>query len=179
MAFYLGDFRLPAQSRLGLVYVLPLVLAAAYGLQWLCARVRYNRALLVAAMAIAYFGLQVAQHNAVGRSLDLYREYKNNLTFFKTQPKAGTLIIAMRPGMYAVHEYGAVHFDYFRRHKAQMVEHLRHHRYERVFVIQIVHSIIGRPRPLLDEAFTLTPVLEYQNSKNMSIRISRVELRDQ
>jgi hypothetical protein len=71
-----------------------------------------------------------------------------------------------------------VHFDYFRRHKAQMVEHLRHHRYERVFVIQIVHDIIGRPRPLLDEAFTLTPVLEYQNSKNMSIRISRVELQD-
>jgi hypothetical protein len=79
--------------------------------------------------------------------------------------------------MYAVHEYGAVHFDYVTRHKAQMLHHMDHHRHERVFAIQIVHDIVGRPRPLLDETFTLTPVLEYQNSKHASIRISQIEHR--
>jgi hypothetical protein len=175
--FYLGDIRLPSQSRLGLVYVLPLVLAAAYGLQWLCAQARCSRALPVAAMAIAYFGLHVAQRNDAGRSLDLYREYKNNLAFFKTQPKADTLIIAIRPGMYAVLGYGALHFDYVNRHKAQMLHDLRRHRYERVFAIQIAYYSIGSPQPLLDEAFALTPVLEYQNTEDFFIRISQVETR--
>jgi hypothetical protein len=41
----------------------------------------------------------------------------------------------------------------------------------------MVYDFIGGPRPLLDEAFTLTPVLEYQNSEEMSIRISQVEPR--
>jgi hypothetical protein len=79
--FYLGDIRLPSQSRIGLVYVLPIVLAAAFGLRWMCARMQFGGALLVAAVTIAYFGLQVAQRNEAGRTLDLYREYKNNLVF--------------------------------------------------------------------------------------------------
>lgn len=122
-------------------------------------------------------GLAKSGKNTQGRWLTLYREYKMNREFLSQWPRSGTLLIADRPGMYAIHEYGAMSFDNANKNPRGIIDSIRRKLTPNVFVEQrIYYDKPYKPSPELSNKLPLETVHEYQNDSQYYVRISRIVL---
>lgn len=177
MSCWVVDYRTVAVQRYAISY------ASIFALLASCAFVQLQRlpsGRLVAwgiAALILSNGLAKAGQNTQGRWLTLYREYKMNREFLNQWPHNGTLFIADRPGMYAVHEYGAMSFENANKNPKGIIDSIRRKLTPNVFVEQrIYYNKPYKPSPELSTKLPLETVYEYQNDSQYYVRISRVVL---
>ncbi len=162
-----GNLFLAADARLGVVLVPFIAVAATIALKEL--PLAYPIAALIVALNMATAGA-----NEKGKSLLLYREYASHLDFLKSYPKGRTLVITERPGMYVVHLYGAVDFNYANNNYDDLTQGKARHLYKDILAIQFVHYKDKKVTPALDSRYQLQTLYEYQNSAEYYVRISKV-----
>ena len=180
-AFYMGDVTQVYQHRFMVSHAPALTLLALYGL------VQFERQISlhydIKWMLIAFFtvtalnGLREAQIAYQGRWLTLFREYKASLNYLLKEPKAGTLFISDRPGMFIVHGYGAIGFGTAHEKMESLAEDMRRKLYVNVLVEQqIPYSSPDKAKPDLKLApgYSLVPVFELQNDAEYYMRLSKI-----
>ncbi len=185
-SFYMGDVRQVFQQRFVVSYVPALSVMAVYGFLWfeeeLVDRSFRDWALWLlwsGAFALGINGLRHGDIAYQGRWLTLYREYKASLAYLATYPRQNTLFISDRPGMYVVHQYGAISFETANGKLDDLSSDLRRKLYQSILVEQrIYYDPKKEPEPKLKtmENLKLDPVFELQNDADYYMRISKIVL---
>ncbi len=106
----------------------------------------------------------------------LPRKYNYVVEYLKKNASKNILVIVDRPGQYMVHEYGAMSFPTARRMKGLLLQNLRQHLYEGIYVVQEIDYLTQQPinEEKLDAEFMLEPIYNIQNEARTFIRISKV-----
>jgi len=101
---------------------------------------------LAAVLGLFCFGLYhpLTIENRFLNALDLPREYRTVLEFLQRQDGRNILIVASRPGLYTVHDYGAVKFEWANEHKEDLLMKLKQRLYSDIFVIQNIDDATGQ-----------------------------------
>jgi hypothetical protein len=185
-SFYMGDVRQVFQQRFVVSYVPALSVMAVYGFLWfeeeLVGRSFRDWALWLlwsGALALAINGLRQGDIAYQGRWLTLYREYKASLAYLATYPRQNTLFVSDRPGMYVVHQYGAISFETANAKLDDLTSDLRRKLYQSILVEQKIYYDSKRePEPKLkvSDKIKLEPVFELQNDADYYMRISKMVL---
>lgn len=177
LSYYLGDPRQPFVHRFALTYAPVFAYFSAVTLDRLA---RFKPLVVltwVFSVYISVTGFQWASANQQGKSLTLFREYKSTLKFILTQPRAGTLVVADRPGMFTVHRYGAVSGSRFSTDAAEFKMNMRRQLYTNVLIEQKVYYHQAEPsQPAIPAGFLAETLFEYQNDSRYLIRISRLSV---
>jgi hypothetical protein len=176
LSYYNGDLReQPAMHRIGLSYAPACAFLAAYFLwrffHWT------NRGLFAPGVLflLLLLGLSTASRNPLGRTLVLFREYKEFLSFLDQHPPRGTLLVADRPGMFTVHGYGAIGFETFSKNANEWRSNLERHLYQQILVEQqVFYDKTKPPTPAIPDGFTLETLHEFQNDSEYFIRYSKL-----
>jgi len=130
-------------------------------------------------MFILYHPLSV--EDRFSRTQTLPREYRFVMDFLKQETRKVDhhfIVISARPGLYAVHNYGAFSFEYANDKIGDLLGGLNNHLYNEIFVIQEISYVTRRPikDTTLSDGYVLEPVAESQIDGNIFVRISRVVL---
>ncbi len=180
-SYYMGDVTQVYQHRLMASHAPVLTFLALYGIVQGERKIshRYDTKWILIAIfiVVALNGLREAQIAYQGRWLTLFREYKVSLSYLLKEPKAGTLLISDRPGMFTVHGYGAISFQTASEKMGSLAEDMRRKLYVNVLVEQQVpYSSPDKPKPDLKLApgYSLVPVFELQNDADYYVRISKI-----
>jgi hypothetical protein len=157
LLFAMGDLRTPYNMRLGLLYVGPIALSAAY--PFTLVRHPFGGALgVVCAVATCLVYLPVAVSNAFGGRLLLSQEYEQNLAILAKYPRKTTLVITDRPGMYVAQQLSAVG----RRALVPASFAALSPHYEHVLAIQQVDRAAGRAEPELPAPDEWRMITQYE-----------------
>lgn len=180
-SYYMGDIRQVYQHRLAASHAPVLALLGVYGVATLQEKWTHESwwkwGLWSLLIASSVGGLRQAQIAYQGRWLTLFREYKASLGFLLKEPRQGTLLISERPGMFTVHQYGAISFETAERKKESLASDIRRRLYRTVLVEQQVpYAHPDRPTPALKlmPGLGLEPVFELQNDAGYFVRISKI-----
>lgn len=185
-SFYMGDVRQVFQQRFVVSYVPALSVMAVYGFLWFEEELvdrsfrDWARWLLWSgAFALAINGLRHGDIAYQGRWLTLYREYKASLAHLATYPRQNTLFVSDRPGMYVVHQYGAISFETANAKLDDLSSDLRRKLYQSILVEQRIYYDAKRdpePKLKISDKIKLEPVFELQNDADYYMRISKMVL---
>jgi hypothetical protein len=185
-SFYLGDVRQVFQQRFVVSHVPVLTVLAVYGFIWGAEELGNTprKAWLTwilwsGVLALGINGLRLADIAYQGRWLTLYREYKASLGYLMTFPRQNTLFVSDRPGMYVVHQYGAISFETANDKLGDLSSDLRRKLYQSILVEQRIYydpKKEAEPRLKLDKDLKLEPVFELQNDADYYMRISKLVL---
>ncbi len=129
--------------------------------------------------SIAMFMLYhpVSVEDRFSRTQTLPREYRFVMDFLKRESRQDRsfLVIADRPGQYAVHNYGAVNFQHANA-SPSVLEGFNNYLYRNIFVVQEIEFKTSKPthNTSLKEDYALETLAESQNDVEHWTRISRV-----
>jgi hypothetical protein len=164
----------PASARLFVPLDAFVSLTAAWVVALLCRRAQLWLHPLVGAVAVFMY-LGVASEGRFINELTLTREAAQTWRFFEQLHDRNILVITDRPGLYTVMDYGAQDLSMARQGQDLMFE-LSRHLYRDIYVIQEVDLTTKKPLP----EFEIWPehnkeaVLEFQNTENTTVRVSRM-----
>ncbi len=115
-----------------------------------------------------------AIENRYTNTLSLTREYRICLDFLTEQENHDFLVVADRPGLYTVHEFGAISFKTANQKKDEVLRNLRRHLYG-VFIIQeiLYDGLKPTEATALDPAYKLQSVYALQNTATSFVQISK------
>ncbi len=180
LSYYLGSPKEPAGHRVAISYAPAVAFLAAYGL-WMLFRLTKNGLFIPgAAVVLMFIGTSHAARNPLGKTLVLFREYKQFLHFVRQQPRTGTLIVADRPGMYVVHGYGAISFETLRGQVDDWKSSMERRLYTNVIAEQqIFYDSSKPPFPALPEGFNAETLYEFQNDSEYFMRFSRLKVAEE
>lgn len=179
-AYYWGDLTASFTIRLGIVF-LPLVITLAV-IALHCLLENNQKALQLVTLGsilLIFFYWPVAAKNEAVTQIKLYRYYKQALTYLDANfQERNIVIVTDRPGMYAVHRWGAVNFDYANANSSRLISELSRKLYQDILVIQTVNftndQVVDDMQ--LDSLYTLDLLFESQTTATNKLRISRVNL---
>ncbi len=165
-AYHDGNITHPSTSRYYIAFfvLLSVILAMSLHRLRLFKTKPVNLVILSAVIFVLYH--PVAVQDRFSRTQTLPREYRFVMNFLKKEIRQSRnfLVITKRPGLYTVHDYGAVNFDYANRDRSVMDEY-KNHLYQDIFVIQDIEYKTGKPtqETQLNKNFVLEKVAESQN----------------
>jgi hypothetical protein len=177
LSYYMGSPKEAAGHRVAISYAPAVAFLAAYGL-WVLFKFT-KKGLFIPGVAVVFMfvGISHAARNPLGKTLVLFREYKEFLHFVLQQPKTGTLIVADRPGMFVVHGYGAISFETLRGQVDDWKSSMTRKLYTNVIVEQqIFYDSNKPPFPELPAGFNGEPLFEFQNDSEYFMRFSRLNV---
>ncbi len=177
-SFHIGDVTHPTSSRYFCVFLMLLSVFAVMLLWQFRIFVKKPACLIFLSGCLFLLYHTVSIENRFSNTQILPRQYRLVMDFLKTQGRRGVLIITDRPGMYTVHNYGAVDFQYANQHRQQLMNELKHRLFQDIWVIQEILYKNMKPRSsqVLASNMILRPVFEFQNETTSLIRISKVVL---
>jgi hypothetical protein len=119
--------------------------------------------------------LPVASQSRILNELTLTREADTTWRFFESLHEKRILIVCERPGLFTVMNYGAVDFESAKQDPGTLSGLDRHLFYD-LYLVQSVDLSTNKPFPQFDiwPERARTPVLEFQNDANATVRISRL-----
>jgi hypothetical protein len=171
LTFYMGDISAAYQMRMGLIYLGLIALAAAYPVRALLVE-RWRRPLTYALLAVLFLHeLPVAVHNEVGKSLLLYREFRDANSYFKKLDRP-FVVISDWPVLYTAMGYGSMSYDYLRGNANKVRRSVRMHLYD-VYAVEGVPED-KPPKQAVPAVFASEAVAEFQNDANMVVRIAKL-----
>lgn len=175
LSYYMGSPKEPAGHRVAISYAPAAAFLAAYALWVLFNITRKGLFIPGFAVVLIFIGTSHAARNPLGKTLVLFREYKEFLNFVKKQPRTGTLVVADRPGMFVVHGYGAISFETLRNQAAEWKSSMERRLYTNVIIEQQIYYDTNKPAfPELPEGFGTETLFEFQNDSEYFMRYSRL-----
>ncbi|NRB37089.1 MAG: glycosyltransferase family 39 protein [Pseudomonadales bacterium] len=182
-AYFWGNLTAAFTIRLGIIFLPFIIALAIYAIQQLADQFALHhrastKALLVAGFSLCLFYWPTAGKNEAASQLTLNRQYHTLLNYLETHyPERNILIITDRPGMYSVHEWGAVNFRYADKHQQRIKNELKRKLYQDVLVLQLIEydtddAIKGTA---LKADFDLEIEFESQHSATAKMRISHIK----
>lgn len=178
LSHHFGRFDRPTQARLFLNFslfcALTPMLLKALSPSWIS-----GKKLLIASIVVFLFYHPIAaKHDFINR-LIITRIHQNSQEFLENLNDRNVLIITDYSGQFTALSYGAVNFGYANRHRNELLDELRRHRYSKIIVIQEIANRTNRPRSenqLLGPQFQLQAIKEIKVHKDYFIRISSVAI---
>lgn len=173
-AYVWGRAQAPSAARLLIAIDTFFSFAAAWGLTVALRRWRTPVAVLLAAGIVALHLPIASQHRMLNR-LTQTRESATVWRFFDSLHEKRILIVADRPDLYTIMDYGAMTFAAARQDPVIFDAFARHLFYD-IYVVQQIALSTNRPVP----GYELWPtrrfetMLEFQNDADVLIRISRL-----
>jgi hypothetical protein len=173
-AYVWGRAQAPSAARLLIAIDTFFSFAAAWFLTVALRRWRPLVAVLLACGMLAIHLPIASQHRMLNR-LTQTRESATVWRFFENLHEERILIVADRPDLYTIMEYGAMSFAAARQDPALFDAFARHLFYD-LYVVQQIQLSTNRPLP----GYELWPtrrfetMLEFQNDADVLIRISRL-----
>jgi len=173
-AYVWGRAQAPSAARLLIAIDTFFSLAAAWLLTVVLRRWRPFVAVLVAVAIVTIHVPIASQHRMLNR-LTQTRESATVWRFFEGLHEKRILIVADRPDLYTIMEYGAMNFTAARQDPVIFDAFARHLFYD-IYVVQQIALSTNSPLP----GYELWPnrrfetVLEFQNDADVLIRISRL-----
>ena len=136
-----------------------------------------GRPLVAVLLAVGILTVHVpiaSQHRMLNR-LTQTRESATVWRFFESLHEKRILIVADRPDLYTIMDYGAMSFAAARQDPV-IFDAFAHHLFYDIYVVQQIALSTGEPLPGYDLWPTrrFETMLEFQNDANLSIRISRL-----
>jgi hypothetical protein len=129
----------------------------------------------VVAACLFAMAVPVAAQNRLIKELTITREAAETWRFFESLHEKRILIVAERPGLFTVMNYGAVDFEEARRDPGLLAALPRRLFYD-IYLVQQIDLTTKKPMPQYEiwpERATQT-MLEFQNDGNATVRISRL-----
>jgi hypothetical protein len=171
LTFYMGDISAAYQMRMGLIYMGLICLAAAYPVRVLLEG-RVGKPLLAAMLSVLFLHeLPIAVHNEVGKSLLLFREFRDANSYLKKLDRP-FVVISDWPVLYTAMGYGSMSYDYLRNNSSKVKRSIRMHLYD-VYAVQGMPED-KPPKQTIPAAFAADAVAEFQNDANMVIRVAKL-----
>jgi hypothetical protein len=169
-----GRAQHPAASRLVIAIDTFFSFPAAWILTVWLKRMRPFVAPLIAAAIFAIY-LPVASEYRILNELTLTREAATTWRFFESLHENRILIVTDRPGLYTIMNYGALDFDNAKNDASLLDAHARHLFYD-IYLVQQIDLTTGKPLSQFEiwPDRARTPMIEFQNDANATIRISRL-----
>jgi hypothetical protein len=96
------------------------------------------------------------------------------LQFFRSLGTHNILIVADSPGLYVVENFGAVNFQYVRQNEARVLNNLRRHLYQDMYLMETVDYATKKAKEGGLPGTQAVPVFHFQLSATEYIQISRV-----
>lgn len=165
----------PASARLLIAIDTFFAFPAAYFLALVLKRWRPFVA-TVAAVAVFAIYLPVASEYRMLNELTLTREAATCWRFFESLHEKRIMVVAERPGLYTIMEYGATDFE-SARNDPSLLEGLSRRLFYDVYLVQQVDLGTRKPVPQ-NEIWPDRPrttMIEFQNDANATVRISRLD----
>ncbi len=169
-----GRAQHPAASRLVITIDTFFSFPAAWALVQILKRTRPFLTVLVSVAIFAIY-LPVASEFRILNELTLTREASTTWRFFESLHEKRVLIIADRPGLYTIMEYGAIDFDSAKQ-DASLLDSLSRRLYYDIYLVQQIDLGTHKPLPQHDiwPDRSRENLLEFQNDANATVRISRL-----
>jgi hypothetical protein len=175
-SYFWGKPLHPAAARLYLPFNAVVSIAAAWFLAWLLRRAPIW---LVSCMAGILFMVYVpaAAEARFINELTLARQAAQIWRFLEAQHTKNIMVVADRPGLYTIMDYGAEDLSVMKQTR-QIPFELSRHLYRDVYVIQEIDLTTKKPTPEFEiwPELKKEPVLEFQNAENNTVRIGRLIL---
>jgi hypothetical protein len=170
-----GRAQHPAASRLVIAIDTFFSFPAAWILTVWLKRMRPFVAPLIAAAIFAVY-LPVASEFRILNELTLTREAATTWRFFESLHENRILIVTDRPGLYTIMNYGALDFDNAKNDGSLLDAHARHLFYD-IYLVQQIDLTTKKPLQQFEiwPERARTPMIEFQNDANATIRISRLD----
>lgn len=175
-SYHLGNPIHPTQSRLFLLFGFELTLMSLWFLSRLNLFKQKPINLLVFAAVLFFIYHPVSMENRFSNKQTLPRDYRQIISFLKQNYDQHILVISDRPGMYTVHNFGAVDFNYANQNERKLLRELDRHLFKEIIVIQYIEYGSNKPasNTRLDPRYKLKTLYELQRSAGAFTRISRV-----
>src|ERR1039457_65976 len=169
-----GRAQHPAASRLVIAIDTFFSFPAAWLLTVMLKRFRAFLVPLIAAGIFAIY-LPVASEYRILNELTLTREASTTWRFFESLHESRILVVTDRPGLYTIMNYGAMDFDSAKNDPSLIGSHDRHLFYD-TYLVQQIDLTTGKPLPQFEiwPERARTPMIEFQNDANATVRISRL-----
>ena len=175
LAYYRGDPRQPAAQRIAIGYSGTLALLAALALSRWAAVPKLGGLSWALAIFLCLDGMSRAAADEQGNQLLIARQYKTSCEFLQTQPRAGTLLIADRPGLFVVHRYGAISGQRLHSETESIIAAMSNKLLTNVLIEQRIYLDESQPpSPAIPTGFSSEPLYEFQNDARYRVRISRL-----
>lgn len=173
-AYVWGRAQAPSAARLLIAIDTFFSFAGAWVLAVALQRWRPLVAVLLAVGILTVHVPIASQHRMLNR-LTQTRESATVWRFFESLHEKRILIVADRPDLYTIMDYGAMSFAAARQDPV-IFDAFAHHLFYDIYVVQQIALSTGEPLPGYDLWPTrrFETMLEFQNDANLSIRISRL-----
>ncbi len=172
--YYWGRSQHPAASRLIIAIDTFFSFPAAWALTVLLKRFKPAVTWVVCAGLFAIY-LPVAAEYRILNELTLTREAATTWRFFESLHENRILIITDRPGLYTIMNYGAVDFDNAKQDPA-VIDGMTRHLFYDIYLVQQIDLGTNKALPQFEiwPERARTPLIEFQNDANATVRISRL-----
>ena len=169
-----GRAQHPSAARLVLAIDTFLAFPAAWVLTLWLRRWRPLVAVLLAAAVVAFY-LPVASQHRMLNKLTQTREAATTWRFFESLHEKRIIIVADRPGLFTIMEYGAMDFE-TARHDPVIFDALARGLFYDIYLVQQISLTTNEPFPAYDIWPTRSrqTMLEFQNDASVKVRISRL-----
>ena len=172
--YYWGRSQHPAASRLIIAIDTFFSFPAAWALTVLLRRFKPAVTWVVCAGLFAIY-LPVAAEYRILNELTLTREAATTWRFFESLHENRILIVTDRPGLYTIMNYGAVDFDNAKQDPA-VIDGMTRHLFYDIYLVQQIDLGTNKALPQFEiwPERGRTPLIEFQNDANATVRISRL-----
>jgi hypothetical protein len=170
-----GRAQHPAASRLVITIDTFFSFPAAWALVQLLKRFRPSLTVLISAALLAVY-LPVASEFRILNELTLTREAATTWRFFESLHEKRILIVADRPGLFTIMEYGALDFDSAKQDPG-LLDALSRRLFYDIYLVQQMDLTTHKPQASHDiwPDHARENLVEFQNDANATIRISRLK----
>ena len=170
-----GRAQHPAAARLFITMDTFFACLGAWALVAMLKRFPRFLSVLVSVLLFVVY-LPVASEHRVFNEMTLTREAATAWRYFESLNEKRIMIVAERPSLYAIMEYGALDFE-AARGDPRLLDALSRHLFYDLYLVQKIDLTTRQPVPQ-HEIWPDRPrdtMLEFQNDANVLIRISRLE----
>ena len=173
-----GGISHPTSIRLGIIFLPYIIISVTFFLFYLSNKWRFlKKYLIIISFSIFVWYAPTVANNASVNTLVVSREYKSILKYINSNYNdKNIIIISERPGLYTVHHWGSVNFNYANNNVNKLLDRLNKKISQEIIVIQRIRYDNYKPElnNFLSKEIKLEQLYEEQFAGNFFTRISRV-----
>jgi len=177
--YHQGWISHPSDTRFFIAYAMTLSILALifmYSIDFFKKRPVY---ILLFSIMMFILYQPVSVEDRFSRTQTLPREYRFVMYYLEQEGRKNNnsfVVVADRPGMYTVHNYGAVDFNYANNNSDDLLGGFNTHLYRDIFAVQKIEYKTLKPAKdnELDRKYVLKTLAESQIDGDVFVRISRV-----